>query len=147
MQSLYVHRKLLNPEPLIKWAQDEGFKDIIDPSDFHVTLVYSKKKVSWYRIKPNVSKLQNNLKGRSVDYLGENNECAVLKIISPFLQKRFKYYESCGCSFDYDSYTPHVTISYKKQEIDLEKVKPYNGVLIFGREVLKELDENWSSDK
>jgi hypothetical protein len=48
-----------------------------------------------------------------------------------------------GASHDFDSYQPHVTISYAGSDIDLSKVEPYRGELLFGPEIFAAVVEDW----
>ena len=49
-----------------------------------------------------------------------------------------------GASHDYPDYQPHVTITYSGTGVDLSKVEPYRGKLVFGPEIFEELNLDWS---
>jgi hypothetical protein len=42
-----------------------------------------------------------------------------------------------GASHDFDEYQPHVTITYEGSDLDLSKVEPYRGELVFGPEIFR----------
>jgi hypothetical protein len=49
-----------------------------------------------------------------------------------------------GASHDFDEYAPHVTITYEaRADLDLAKIEPYRGELIFGPEIFEEINEDW----
>jgi hypothetical protein len=48
-----------------------------------------------------------------------------------------------GASFDFEEYQPHVTITYQGGDLDLSKVEPYRGKLVFGPEIFSEVVEDW----
>jgi hypothetical protein len=65
------------------------------------------------------------------------------------LQRRALAYRQAGGSSDFDSYTPHVTISTSTPDIDFSWFKMFPGVLHFGPEIhheIKEIKENWTPD-
>ena len=81
---------------------------------------------------------------RSIKVLGE---ATVLSFQSKALQDRWQYFKDNGASWDYDTYTPHLSISYVKQYIPLKDVRPYIGNIILGQEVWEELDDDWEKGK
>jgi len=75
---------------------------------------------------------------RSVVSLGEEG-AVVLKFKSDEITKCWQRLIDAGASWDYPSYQPHVTLTYKVQGVDLDKIKPYSGELIFGSEVFRKI--------
>lgn len=147
---LYVQRKLLNAAPLIAWAKQQGFKSTLPAEDMHVTVLYSKTAVdpmkmgeSWsgdenghVRVKPGGP--------RAIERLGPS--AVVLLFASDDIQYRHMRMVEAGGSHDFDSYQPHVTLSYEVPEgVDLEAIKPYAGALEFGPELFEPLDLDWKS--
>lgn len=147
---LYVQRKLLNGKDLIAWAKDNGFKSTLYADDLHVTVLYSKTAVdpmkmgeSWsgdenghVRVKPGGP--------RAIERLGPS--AVVLLFASDDIQFRHMRMVEAGGSHDFDSYQPHVTISFDvPRDFDLEALKPYTGALEFGPEIFEPLDLNWKS--
>ncbi len=61
----------------------------------------------------------------------------VLTFESQELTKRNAAFMAAGCTSDYPSYNPHVTITHDAGELDLSKVKPYAGPLGFGPEIFE----------
>ena len=142
LKSLYVYRPLLNTEEFIDWAKKEGFEKTLPPEDMHVTVVFSKEKMDWSPFSPEKNKLIVKKGKRSLALFGE--KAAVLKFESNVLQKRWNQFIDGGASWDWDKYQPHVSITYDGKDIDLSKIKPYNGELIFGPEQqFKEVDLDW----
>lgn len=80
------------------------------PTDFHVTLVYSRKPLYW-RPEPDVGQ-EARVEGWEVFEARDGKRCLVLLLDSPYLHKRFKLAMSRGASYDYDAYRPHITLSY-----------------------------------
>ena len=144
-QPIYVSRKLLNAQEVFDWFKGQGFDEVLTPDEMHVTVCYSRDSVDSGKLNLDDQKLNVSTEGRTVDPLGDKG-AVVLKFNSSVLQDRWKYFREKGASWDYESYQPHVTVTYKKPEVDLEKVKPFEGRLEFGPEILEPLDLYWSDE-
>jgi len=143
LDTLYVHRPVLNFDEIAKWAKSQGFKKTLD-SDMHVTICYSRDKVTNVEPKTEELTLGNSTEEyRKVSPLGDGG-AIVLHIESPELRDRWKEFRDAGASWDYDGYNPHITISYNSDGVDLKNVSAYLGKIILGAEQFEELDENWA---
>lgn len=130
---LFVKRIVENPYDIIKWAKEQGFAKNVIPRDMHVTLAYSRDAVDWPAPDDDTVVVKSH-GGREVTTLGPNG-AVVLKFQSPSLSRRWADLCSKGCSYDYDEYVPHVTLTYEPGDVDLSKVEPYKGPIVFGPEV------------
>lgn len=141
-RTLYVHRPLLNHEQFSAWAKSQGFKTTLG-EEAHVTIAYSKKPVLWDTLTPDTKPLSSDFGMRGVKPLGDGG-AIVMWFEDPQLEQRWKSLCEAGCSWDYESYQPHITITWEKPEdLDLDKVQPFDEALLFGPEVFAELDEDW----
>jgi len=142
VQTLYVSRTLKNPQAIIDWAKEQGFKSCLEASDLHVTIAYSKEKVDWHQTTPMVDTIRVEGDHRFLEKLGD---AIVLRFNSNDLNHRWNEFIDMGCSWDYDSYKQHVTITYEGKDINFKKMKPYEGVLIFGPEKFAPIRKNYTS--
>jgi phage-related protein (TIGR01555 family) len=147
---LYVQRKLLNAASLIAWAKANGFKSTLPADDMHVTVLYSKTAVDPMKMGEGWSGDENgNVRvkpggPRAIERLGPS--AVVLLFASWDIEGRHRSMIEAGGSHDFDSYQPHVTLSYEVPEgVDLEAIKPYTGALEFGPELFEPLDLDWKS--
>lgn len=141
--TLYVHRKIENAADIIKWAKDQGFKMTMVGSELHATVMYSKVAVDWPTPDDDVITIRSPA-GREVAELGD---AVVLKFRNSTLNRRHE--ELCaehGCVFDHDEYIPHLTITYEPGDLDISKVKPYEGDIVLGPEVFEAVNENYRDD-
>lgn len=149
-RTLYVSRKLINADEFIAWAKSQGFATTTPADELHVTITYSRTPVDWMKMGENWSSDQNgNVTiepggARLVEPLGDKG-AIVLLFNSSALAWRHQSMREAGASWDFAEYQPHVTITYAGSAVDLSKVEPYRGRLVFGPEVFAELDEDWSS--
>ena len=118
----------------------------LNRNKFHTTLLYSRKKV-------------DDVESRDLRYVSKVSElvldeweqrdgttCLVAKFDCDFLSKRHEHYRSLGGTHDFDSYQPHITLSY-----DLEdKVGDFKGTtiklespLLYAREIVEPLNLDW----
>ena len=144
IKSLYVQRKLLNPEKLIKWCEDNMDCAHLDPKDFHVTIAYSKEEVDWNQFEPERETLKVKVNSKP-ERLGDKG-AIVLHFESEALQDRWREFKKGGASWDYDNYNPHVTVTYSftGNNKDLKKVKAFKGTFEFGPEVFEEVNDEWT---
>ena len=142
LKPLYVQRKLLNGDEFQKWAKSQGFSETLSPDDFHVTVVYSKKPVDTSKFTPrnNIIKVKGGK--RSVMPLGDEG-AVVVKFESNILQDQWKQFCDKGCSWDYESYQPHITITYNGEKVDLNDVQAPTFDLKLGPEIFEDLDLDW----
>lgn len=144
-RTLYAHRPVKNAEAIREWAKQQGFKTTLPPEDMHVTVAFSKEPVEWSKITDHsASDITQDAgsEGRSVEKLGDKG-AVVLKFGSQALAERWQQLRDVGASWDYDSFQPHITITYDAGDVDLDKVQPYDGPLEFGGEVLGEITSGW----
>lgn len=143
--TLYVSRRLLNADDFISWAKDQGFEKTLQPEDLHVTVMYSKTSLVWPRrrsggliVKPDIN--------RSIAAFGDDGSAIVLKFESPTLEGRWSQLKDKGFVPSWPTYQPHVTITWDAPDnLDISKIEPYTGKLIFGPERFEEVDVDWSS--
>lgn len=143
-KSLYIYRSVENADEIIEWAKAQGFETTIPAKDMHVTIAFSKKSVEWDKIIAKQTKVNIDGGVRKVEKLGEEG-AVVLSFNSSILKSRWNEILKSGATWDYDEYSPHVTISYKAGDIDLGSIEPYDGAIVLGKEVKEKVDEEWAS--
>lgn len=152
-RSLYVSRKLLNADELIRWAKGQGFDTTQPASQMHVTVAFSRKPVDWMQIGEDWSsdadgKIRVKPGGpRTVERLGDKGAVALM-FRSDALEYRHQAIHSGdnGAQWDWPTYQPHVTISWNvPADFDLAKVEPFNGPLVFGPEIFAEVVDDWET--
>ena len=140
--TLYICRPLLNAQEVVEWAKAQGFTATLAPEDMHATIAFSRQPVQWSAVGRARGKLVVEGGERTVQPLGDKG-AVVLKFQSTDLTERWQEILGHGASWDYESYQPHVTITYQAGEMDLGAVLEYDGPLVFGPERLAELDLEW----
>jgi phage-related protein (TIGR01555 family) len=153
-RTLYVSRKVLNAAEVVAWAERQGFKNIVPAASMHVTVIASREPVDWLKIDPAWTGPDNDGTltvppggPRVVEPLGPN-DAPVLLFSSWELSYRHGLMREAGASWDFDSYQPHVTVSYDKPAdgFDYDKVEPFTGQLRLGPEIFEPFDGDWSPE-
>lgn len=145
IDTLYVCRKLTDDsvKKLTDWSNFVGIENV--DADLHVTIASSRVPVNWKLVRPMISEL--SVFSGSAEYsfgpLGDKGAC-VLKFKSEELEKRHEEFKVIGCSWDYDSYTPHVTLTYDGSGIDWRRVREnqFSEELTFGPEQFNPVRED-----
>lgn len=145
MKTLYVSRPVLNGEEFIDWAKSQGFTKTLSSEDFHVTVAFSRTAVDWDSITPKKNTITFQGGVRTVQPLGAEG-AVVLKFKGGTLQGRWREFRDIGASWDYESYQPHVSITYDGTGVDLAGVEPFVDNLVLGPEKFEELDLDWSKN-
>lgn len=143
-KTLYVNRPLLNGEEVIKWAKSNGFKTTLSADEMHVTIAFSKTPVEWDKFEPRKSKIRVVSGERSLKQFNEG--ATVLAFQSTLLHERWKAFRDGGASWDFPEYQPHVTISYKAEDLNVKSITPYSGELVFGPEEFEAINLDWKND-
>jgi phage-related protein (TIGR01555 family) len=153
-RSLYVSRKLLNADAVIKWAKSQGFENTVPADEMHVTVLYSRAAVDWMQMGQSWDQDENGQLRvppggpRMVDVFGNLKDAAVLLFNSSSLCWRHEDMVSKGASHDFAEYCPHVTLSYDAPDgFDPTKVEPYRGDLVFGPEIFEEVNDDWKPEE
>lgn len=107
----------------------------------HVTQVYSKGAVDWDVFGRRRNIITVGVGRRSVHQF--EGGATVLRFESFKLRSRFRQFMDGGCTYDYDAYLPHITITYQQHGLNLDAIEPFTGDLILGPEIFEALDENW----
>jgi hypothetical protein len=121
----------------------------------HVTLIYSRKHLEGFKAegkldKPYACKPKEFVvwKTKPEDPKEEKTNCLVLQLNSPELIKRHEHImKEFGATFDFDKYTPHITLSYSIGDMDIENLPKIDFDLVFDTEYAEELNLNWAKTK
>lgn len=138
-KTLYVARSVKNWKDIIKWAKDQGIADLIKERDLHVTVAFSKEKVNWWDFTPNKKDVVVDLKNAKVEKLWD---ALVMKFQSKDLEKDWKKYVDGGASWDYETYMPHISVSYNKDQ-DISKVGTFTGKVTLWQEMMEEIKKEF----
>jgi len=141
---LYIRRPIVNADQIIEWARSQGIKSTLKAEDLHVTICHSRAGVEAKDIEKAKGTIAISQKsGRLVTRLGDKG-AVVLMFQSSVLQTRWlELIEKHGASWDYDSYQPHITLTYDAKDVDVTKITPYPGLIILGDEIHEKLVSSW----
>ncbi|ULJ73606.1 anti-CBASS protein Acb1 family protein [Rhizobium gallicum] len=147
-RSLYVSRKVVNADDIIAWAKGQGFKTTLAADDLHVTVIYSRTAVDWMKAGQDYWNEDGTLVippgGPRVISIFDGG-AIVLEFASASLSWRHMELKRIGAETSYPEYSPHITITYDPGDVEIRKVEPYRGKIVFGPEIFAEVDEDWSS--
>lgn len=137
-RTLYVRRDVVNKAEITKWAREQGFTDIVP--DLHVTLAHSRAPVDWFAVGQSWSDRLNIAAGgpRQMDALGDAGQFKVLLFTASEIVWRHEEMKRLGAVWAWPTFEPHISIQ-KGGDIDLSKVKPYQGRIVLGPEVFEEV--------
>lgn len=132
---LYVRRDVLNKKELTDWFKNQGLETVLE--DLHITVLYSKTPVDWFKMGDTWQEEVEIPAGgpRAMEKFGD---ALVLLVASSHLSWRHEEMVRLGASHDYPDYQPHVTISYKSGD---KQVEPYRGKILLGPEIFEEIKE------
>lgn len=137
---LYVYREVKNTGDILNWAKAQGFASTLPASDLHVTILFSRSSVDWIEMgEPFDDKITVAAGGPRVVEQMPGSEAIVLQFASSALQWRHCSMCDRGASHDYETYIPHITLSYEKGTVDLNKVEPYRGKIELGPEIFSDI--------
>lgn len=134
---IYGRRKVLNGEEIINFFKEQKIDNLTNPEELHVTEIYSKEDVDPDTLdfdKNNFTYIPNN---PHIELFGTY---LVLVVDTPFLQKRFDYFKNMGCSWDYPTYNPHISLCDEFTG-DISNIVPYKNVIKLGPEIYTNLDD------
>lgn len=149
-RSLYVSRKLLNPQELLNHFRaqlaEEDRSELMAAGDLHVTVIASTNEVDWMRLPADWSSDQRGRLlvrpggPRAVSRLGDY---LVQEFASDDLRWRFDSLVAAGVEPRWPDFKPHVSFLLDQDGDDaLEpapELKPYQGRLLFGPEIFEQV--------
>jgi cation transport regulator ChaB len=151
-QPIYMYRPVMNAEQLHEWAASQGFKTALLPDDMHVTVVFSKAAFSAHYSRlaemneiVHYSNVVVQGGKRAVVPLGDKG-AVVLKIQSDSLQYEHLSFRTEGASWDFQEYTPHITITYNGSDLDPSQMQPFTGDIVLGPLRAKPLNPAWDTE-
>lgn len=115
-------------ERIQKFAKVANIPNLLQATDFHSTLAYSRKPVKSFSP---IEELDEVGTPTGFDiwesppnaFKPEKTYCLVLTYDSDYMHRRFNEIMAMGATYDYDSYKPHMTFSYDVgPEFDLKKL-------------------------
>jgi len=117
-------------------------------SDYHCTLIYSKKPFKGIIEIPNLSVVTKPIKLVRFDNEDEGIYALALKLDSEELKELHKFLmKKYNFKYDYDEYIPHITLSYKAKDIDIKNLPLPNFEIVLDKINVEPLDEDWADGK
>ncbi|WP_022697913.1 anti-CBASS protein Acb1 family protein [Euryhalocaulis caribicus] len=148
-RTLYVSRRVLNAEEIAAHFRGQGFASLVEPEDMHVTLIFSRLPVDWFKIGESWAgsgedgSLTVSPGGpRALEEL--DGGAAVLEFASNELRWRHERMVELGAHTDREEYRPHITLTYGDAP-DLQGVEPWTGKIVLGPEIFEEIIEDWKA--
>lgn len=138
-RTLYVNRPVLNGEDILDWARSQGLNPTMSADELHVTLIHSDKEVDWSKIKRQTNEITLDGGRRQMAVFGPDKDAIVLLLSSHALSNRHEELLDAGAESAYDTYRPHITISWQ-ESADVSSIKPYRGPIRLGAEVFDEIE-------
>lgn len=148
-RTLYMRRDVINAKAIKAWYKKQGFASTL--SDMHVTIAYSKKPIDWLKVgsEPWGQDENGNLTikaggPRVIEAFGKAIVMAFS--CSDLAYRNRSIINQADASWDYDDYTPHITISYNLPSKQLMEVEAYQGEIVLGPEIWEEIDTSFDNN-
>lgn len=145
-RTLYVSRKVLNPQEVLNHFRGQGLGDIlVAAGELHVTIVWSKTPVDWMKLPTDWSGWSDDGKlkvppggPRTLELFGPLGDTLVLAFKNADLEYRHGALREAGIEWEWDDYQPHITLAKVPVDFDVKTLEPYRGRIVLGPEAFME---------
>lgn len=144
---VYVRRNVTNGHDIVAWGKSQGFKQMLQPGDMHVTIAHSDAPVDMTAAGTAPPSAYSWMGDRRVTPLGPKG-AVVLHFCDQGIEGRHQQLNDAGALWNWPSFQPHVTLTYNGGGLDTGDMVPYDGPIEFGPEIHEPLDTSdsgWSS--
>jgi 2'-5' RNA ligase len=120
-----------------------GLTERVDPSTFHITIIYSRTPVPSAEnyLYNNSLPVEALVSGYEVFPTKNDGKCLVMRLVCPYATRLNSELSKAGATSDYDEYKPHLTIAYDTtQEINPDNLPTPQFQLIFDKMTVDPLD-------
>jgi phage-related protein (TIGR01555 family) len=151
-RTLYVYRKVINWREIAAFYKKQDGIDVTVGEEMHVTVIYSKTAVDWLKVgEDNWSTTDDDgnlvIKAGGPRVMEKFGAALVLGFASSDLSHRHESAEyRAGCSYDYEDYTPHITITYQGGAVDILNMPTWTGQIVLGPEVFETINGSFDPD-
>lgn len=126
-----------------------GLTERVDPSTFHITIIYSRTPVPSaenYR-HSNSLPVESMATGYEIFPTKNDGKCLVMRLVCPYATRLNAQLGKEGATSDYDEYKPHLTLAYDMaQEIDPHALALPQFQLIFDKITIDPLDPQFTPE-
>lgn len=132
----------LSKDALRNWAITNKIPNPLESKDLHCTVIYSRKGIP--EAKHYDMELPINAKTSGLKIFKQQNgkNCVVVTIKSEDLSTHHDtIMDKYGATYDFDSYIPHITLSYDIGDLDIKKYKFPVMDIVFDDYEFTKLDE------
>jgi phage-related protein (TIGR01555 family) len=139
-RTLYMWRPVVNARDILDHFRSQGVQGLYAPENLHVTIAYSKTAVDWMRVgEPWEAEIKVAAGGpRMMELFGPERDVLVLLFTSRELAWRHQAVREAGGSSDFNEYQPHLSISLKGWDGNVDDIAPWTGPIVLGPEVFEE---------
>lgn len=143
-RTLYIRRDVLNYKEIASFYKKVGVQNVYG-EEMHVTICYSKTPVDWLKVGSDSWGNTNDDGSMNVKPGGPRvNEKFGKYLVLAFANSDLAYrhcsiLERTDGSWDYDDYTPHVSISTDPGAVDPMQLPAYTGTIELGPEIFEEI--------
>jgi 2'-5' RNA ligase len=123
-------------ERLHSWAANQGLNNIEDPTEFHITVCYSKRPLFYVPL-GYIPPLP--VKPAGFDLFGKEKEYLVLKVTSWLANNRHEYAIMNAAQHDFPDYKPHITLAKNSGITNLRDIEPFTDILYVNKETVSVL--------
>lgn len=134
-------------EALEAFGKTHKIANQLTNDDFHSTLLYSRKHLPNYEPAGDYQQpmigtpTQWDVWPSNPDEDGNTRNILVLQYSCPPLyQRHHELMQKHGATYDFDTYKPHITISYDAGDINVDKLPLFDGDIEIVSEYMEELD-------
>lgn len=151
-----VHFDYDTKKRIQKYMKDNKIPNDLPLHKLHNTLIYSRKYLPKFKAQGRLDPpwtgeiVELDIFTGQPDEDGKKAKCLVLKFeCAECTDRHHEIMDEHGATFDYDEYTPHVTLSYDMEDLeikDLSDPKKAIGDLKIVEEYQEDLNLNWAKD-
>ena len=132
---------------LSKYITDNNIPNPVIASEFHATLLYSKKHCPDYEAAGKIDPMYKGKPGKFAIWGDDDESVLVLKFDCPELAARHKeLMKEHDATFDYPSFKPHLTLSYNAEGIKIKDLPAFTATIEIVSEYSSDIEENWAED-
>jgi 2'-5' RNA ligase len=128
---------------VLHWLAENKIKDPVTKEELHVTLLLDKHSPIDHKPVRYDPPLVTDLESYKIELFGQDKDILVLTFECPQLESRhMSLRKKYGVSWDWPTYSPHMTLTYKVQEVT-EPLEPPTFVIELDQEYVSEFDPSW----